>query len=380
MRSTRRRVARARFGNRVLRGQERLQRAWWAALFALALMAGLTLPGTSSAKLPSRFYGVDAPGFQQLTSRDVQLMAAGNVRVVRFQISWAAIEPRRHGGFEWSALDAQVRRLVSHGLEPLPFVESTPRWVAKNQFIPPSASARGSRGWRRFLDAMVRRYGPNGSFWQEHPGLAKTPIRSWQIWNEPNFSESWKPRPKPKAYLKLLRISAAAIRRVDPGANIVLAGLGPGLGGGKKRIPSWRFLDGIYRAGGKRFFDTAADQPYAPSLGGVADQLKRFVGVMRRHHDRRTPIWITEVGWSSGHLKNFGLAVGPRRQAKLLRRTFAYIGGRAKRLGVTRLLWYSWRDPGSRSQARCKTCLDFGLRKHNLKAKPAWGAFERFAR
>src|ERR1700759_2010259 len=87
---------------------------------------------------------------------------------------------------------------------------------------PPPAPAALAR-WRGFLRVLVARYGPHGSFW--HGRSRRLPIRRWQIWNEPNFKLFWTPHIEPKGYARLLHASAVAIRKADPGAKIVLAGI-----------------------------------------------------------------------------------------------------------------------------------------------------------
>ena len=41
--------------------------------------------------------------------------------------------------------------------------------------------------WATFLRDGAERYGPDGSFWVEHPDVPYLPIRTWEIWNEENI-------------------------------------------------------------------------------------------------------------------------------------------------------------------------------------------------
>ena len=88
-----------------------------------------------------------------------------------------------------------------------------------------ASTPRGTAAYTRFLTALVGRYGPSGSLWAEQPALPRTPIRDWQIWNEPNLTRYWSTQPFAKAYVKLLRASRRALRAADPGSRTVLAGL-----------------------------------------------------------------------------------------------------------------------------------------------------------
>ena len=117
----------------------------------------------------------------------------------------------------------------------------------------------------------MRRYGPTGSFWPAHPGVPKLPIRSWQVSNEPNLRQYWFPRPKPAAYVKLLKAAYKKIKGVDPHAEVLTAGLPDSQQSAAMRFT--RFVGGMYRAGGKKSFDTLAPNAYAPTARGVIRQV-----------------------------------------------------------------------------------------------------------
>jgi len=59
--------------------------------------------------------------------------------------------------------------------------------------MPPSGALRGfyppadSNAIGAYGAQLAARYGTNGSFWSQHPGIDRHPIRAWQIWNEPNL-------------------------------------------------------------------------------------------------------------------------------------------------------------------------------------------------
>ncbi len=197
----------------------------------------------------------------------------------------------------------------------------------------------------------------------------------WQIWNEPNYY--FGPNPSPRNYARLLQVSAHALRAVQPRAKIVLAGLGPGLGP-PPQVPYYKFLRALYRLGAQRWFDVVTDNPYAPEVRDAMRQVRTVVKIMRRNRDGKTPFWITEIGWGSIRVKDKPLTVGPKRQARFLRRSFDYIIGHRRRFHITRVYWYNWRDTGH--SGACETCYAFGLRHANLAPKLSWRAYESFSR
>ena len=50
------------------------------------------------------------------------------------------------------------------------------------------------------------------------------PIRSWQIWNEPNLAYYWK-QPFASSYVSFLKVAHAAVKKAVPGARVVLGAL-----------------------------------------------------------------------------------------------------------------------------------------------------------
>ena len=119
---------------------------------------------------------------------------------------------------------------------------------------------RDPADFARFVGALVRRYGPPGWFWGQHPHLRPRPIRAWQIWNEPDLEPYWDVTPWAPPYVRLLRAAHRALRRADPGAEVVAAAL---------TNRSWEALATLYDAGARGSFDAVAIHPYTSSVGGV---------------------------------------------------------------------------------------------------------------
>ena len=139
------------------------------------------------------------------------------------------------GSPNWDYVDSLVSGVTESGIEPLPFITGAPTWAVKQQsvnaaahsFAPASLPVRTGaerNGWQGFLREVVGRYGPGGAFWSQHPELPYRPIRTWQIWNEPNF-KYFVAAPNPVDYGKLVKLSYTAIKGLDSGAQLILAGL-----------------------------------------------------------------------------------------------------------------------------------------------------------
>ena len=99
----------------------------------------------------------------------------------------------------------------------------TERRVGSSKFLP-VRNGRQRGGWKRFVVEAIRRYGPNGVFWREHPELPRLEIHAWQVWNEPNF-KYFVARPNPAEYGKLVNLTYAAAKAAEPRAKLILGGL-----------------------------------------------------------------------------------------------------------------------------------------------------------
>jgi hypothetical protein len=362
-----------------------MKRTLSAALLVACLVAALFSGVQSgSAKPPIRppkgFFGIGPQTL--LTDEDVSYMKAGGIESIRWPMTWAAIQPTRKGGYNWETFDPVVATAARQGMQVLPFVYNTPAWLAgKYTTLPVNGQAR--KAWTSFLAAAVKRYGPGGEFWTEHaPGVVQyepairkpLPIRNWQIWNEANFFYFAYPV-SPQRYAKLVQISSPAIKRVDPGAKVILSGLfGEPTAHGPKGMPAYKFLETVYRTPGiKSRFDGIALHPYAVDAETLEELVEALHEVTVENHDR-VPLYITEMGWGSQNdFQQVAFEQGIRGQVKQLKASYGYLLENRNKLDLKQVYWYSWKDlPDS-----CNFCDSVGLFRGGPRfhAKPAWHAF-----
>jgi hypothetical protein len=139
----------------------------------------------------------------------------------------------------------------------------------------------------------------------------------------------------------------------------------------------WRFLQRFYEVPGiKRDFDYVALHPYSPGIHVLGDYVELARHVMREAGDGRTPLAITEIGWASAGAPGAPLVVGKRKQARLLRRSFAFLAQPGTGWRISDVQWYAWQDTLA-IEAACSFCEHAGLFDVEGKAKPAWAAFKR---
>jgi hypothetical protein len=309
-----------------------------AALIAIALALVAAAPASAARKVPQGWLGVQADG--PLTDLPASFdgewdqMAGAGVETVRLTILWRTSEPSP-GALDLSASDPLVLAAARRHLTVLPNVWATPDWAAER---PGDAASppRDRAAYGRFMAALIARYGPRGSLWAEHPEVPRVPIRAWQIWNEPSMTLYWTTQPFAKSYASLLRAAYSAVKAADPQAKVILAGL---------PNESWKALRTVYAAGARGHFDAVALHPYTGKPRNVVRLIELARSVMRRAHDPRTPVWVTELSWPAALGKvsqTHGFETTDRGQATRLSDGLKRLVEARRRLRIDKVIWYTW--------------------------------------
>jgi hypothetical protein len=200
------------------------------------------------------------------------------------------------------------------------------------------------------------------------------PITAWQIWNEPNLRQYWCPRPNARQYVSMLRRVGGAIKAADRKAQVYTAGLPASRL--RSAVPLGRYLDGMYRARAKGTFDALGLNPYARNDRALRSLLRSTRHTMDRHRDRRTGIWISELGWGDRGVRH-RLIVGSKGQATRIRKSFDVIRRERRRLRLRGVVYFSWRDtPPYPPRFKNLWGLHTGLLRLDGGFKPAYFAFK----
>jgi hypothetical protein len=349
------------------------------AAVAVAATLALTIPAAATAAAPRGFFGVNwdmgvAQAPEHVQDAEWGRMKRAGVESVRATFYWSHAQPLAFGPIGFGATDRVVALSARHRLHLLPVVMYTPAWAATDPSLRAPPPAKASY-YTDYLNALVARYGPRGTFWAEHPELPRRPVRDWQIWNEPGLTGMWSAAKSAQGYGKLLCSSRRVVRRADPGARIVLAGI---------VNYAWFELENLYRYENVRgCFDVAAVHPYTGTVAGVKTFVERFARVLRRRRDRH-PIWITEAGFSAAKGRTAdseleSIQTTDRGMSRRLTATYKMLTSTRFSPPVTRTYWYTWAS----SYAGDGGVFDFsGLLSYDGTAthrKPALDAYRRLA-
>jgi hypothetical protein len=345
-----------------------------AAAVTLATIATCAAALPAGAAVPRDFFGVVPSGYD--SAAEMQRMADNGVGAVRLLVNWNMVEPRQ-GVRDWSYYDSYIAGLAAARIQAQPLLLGEPAWIPGFP-RPPVYSALGRASWESFLAELAGRYGRNGLFWKQHPALPYLPLVDWELWNEPNLKGFWGARPSPRRYVRFLRITGDGIRRLDPQARIGIGGIFPPPQA-KYGISLETFMRGIYRVHGARSaFDAVAIHPYASRPKGVLTACRQLRRLLNRRHDRGTPMWITELGWSTGGLRwgQSPLRATESSQAKFLSRTYRRLIAKRRSLGLERVVWHTWED----GVAGTPWTLHMGLIRADESPKPSLAAYAALPR
>lgn len=314
-------------------------------------------------------------------------MKAAGVGLVRTAFSLSTAKTQAASPYDWTSFDSIVAKAAEHRIELLPVVYGAPAWTPGglgSMLGNPNRSA-----WRDYLTALVNRYGTDGEFWSEHPEIAYRPVTDWQVWNEPNSFVNWVD-PDPREYGRFLARSAKAIRAADPNAQIVSAGVVSAPINSSAETGA-KYLRRMLRSrAAARAADIIAVHPYTKTVGMAKRLIRETREVMDRAGLRRTPIWVTEIGWGStgpvrpGSSRQAGAAgslgrwaMTRTRQRKSMRSAFEMALKQRKRLGIGRMVWYQWQDG---DDGACGWCATSGLLNRKGREKRLLSVFSRIAR
>jgi hypothetical protein len=350
-----------------------VRRALLALLFVLLLAAPA---GAARREVPRGWLGVvaDGPLTKDGFAADGEwdLLAGSGAESVRTAFWWRDSQPRGPDATTFSAFDPIVLAAAARGLRVLPVLEGAPSWAAAHPgdaASPPRAPA----DFARWIRALVARYGPAGIFWAEHPEVHRIPIRAWQIWNEPNLTRYWNAPRWARGYVRLVKAAHAALRAADPRSQTILAGL---------PNESWLALRAIYRAGARGSFDVVALHPYTGRPANVVRLVEFARREMRRAHDGRRPVWVTELSWPAAIGKTNvtrGFETDDRGQARRLRDGVMRLFRARRALRIGRVYWYTWLSEEDSGPSSFEYSGLRRLRGGKLVSAPALRAFQRVA-
>jgi hypothetical protein len=251
---------------------------------------------------PSLSYGIQA--FLWWNSwtrpRDLEFIRQMRFQYVKQIFDWNDIQPERDLPPNWEHLDAVINEVHYRQLKLIARLGKPPNWALRAD-VKPGESPFDLAGFATFCGDLAARY--------------KGRVAGYQVWNEPNLDREWnKQPPNAAAYVRMLQACYEAVKKADPDAIVISAGLAPTGGDGTANaVPDEQYLWDMYKAGAAKYYDvlglnapgyrSAPETPLDdPSLDGNRWQAFRHVEDMRAimvaNNEGEKQIAILEMGWT----------------------------------------------------------------------------------
>ncbi|MBI5301956.1 MAG: cellulase family glycosylhydrolase [Chloroflexi bacterium] len=279
------------------------------------LAVSLTQPAPDTAPFaPMKYADVNPFGINTFLEQEVeetklrqslQMIRDAGFKWIRQEFPWEDIEKPLKGQFydvlykkvTWEKYDRIVDLAHEYGIEVIARLDHPPAWTrkdgrARGDFAPPD----NYDDYGDFVAAVVARY--------------RGKIRFYQLWNEPNIYPEWgEQEVNARDFTRLLKIGYTRVKTTDPSAVVICAGLAQTVDESGRNMSELVFLQEMYDAGARGYFDILAVQDYG-LWSGPGD---RRIGydqinfsrpimvreIMVKNGDANTPIWVMETGWNA---------------------------------------------------------------------------------
>jgi hypothetical protein len=286
-------------------------------------------------------------------------MKAGGLTWVRFDVSWAQVQPQAGATYDWSAYDRVTQAATAHGFKVLMIVDLAPDWAAVHGCSSQLCAPGDPIGYAKFAGAVASHFQSDG-------------VRDFEIWNEPNTANRFAPSANPKLYVRMLKDSYAAIKRTNPAATVITGGTAPSGTDGSNYTPA-DWVRALYKDGAGGYFDAVAAHPYtapsSPANSSPSDawgQLSTVHDIMAAHGDGSKQIWITEFGAPTNGPDG---AVSEQQQATIAADAVRIWHGYS---WAGPMFWYDYMDAGTDTSSSENF---YGLVRADGSHKPGYDAF-----
>jgi polysaccharide biosynthesis protein PslG len=309
-----------------------------------------------------------------------RMVSSTGAKWFRDEFVWSRIEPSP-GRFNFAYYDHYMLLVGERGLHIVAQLAGTPRWAGPTATSVPADPAI----YADYVAAVVRRYGPGGSFWRQHPALAGSAISTFELWNEPYFSSGNGDVYNPGRYARLVKAASIAGHAAAPSGKFLLEAE---METHWNRVWTW-WVDALYQAVPdlNRYFDGIAVHDFGTDVKDLSPivagkpypnygRIRRLVDLRRQfleHGAGRKPFWIMESGWATctQHVID---CVTPAQHAANLKTFFHYLQTSWKNW-VQAVFVYRYRDGAQPNTVQG----GYGLVHLNGEPKPALRVFKQFA-
>ena len=245
---------------------------------------------------------------------EMKMLAEAGFRFIRMDLDWARTEKAR-GVYDFAPYERLLGALDEHGIRAVLILDYANPLYDDNRS---PDTDEGRAAFAKWAAAAVTKFKDRGVL--------------WEMYNEPNITPFWRPKPDVENYIKLAIETGKAIRAAAPGE----AYIGPAVSG--IDLP---FLEACFNAGLLEYWDAVSVHPYRQVDPESAEEDYRNLRLLIAKyapHGKTIPILSGEWGYSAAWA-----GVDEDRQAKLLARQWLFNLSQDVQLSI----WYDWRNDGT---------------------------------
>lgn len=215
----------------------------------------------------------------ELIKGDMELLKRTGINLLRISFGWDGIETEK-GKFHWGFWDDYVRTAVDeYGITLVPYICYTPRW---------NSTGDSTNYWNHTpID-----YNEFGVFVEALVSHFKDRIKTWELWNEPDIREFWSGNAEDLA--RLTKLGVQAVRKADPTAKIVLAGLAGHTEFTLSLFRDYGISPYVDIVNCHSYFETWNGNP----LEAVVPYVNTLADIIARYGNGQS-LWMAEVGYST---------------------------------------------------------------------------------
>ncbi|MHC4557817.1 MAG: cellulase family glycosylhydrolase [Planctomycetota bacterium] len=273
--------------------------------------------------------------------QDLDLIADAGFKLIRMDLTWSSIEQTKGlYDFERAGYDALTEGCTERGIRILYILDYSNNLYESDRSVRTEA---GRKAFADFAEAAAKRYSGNGIL--------------WEIWNEPNIKQFWRPEPNVEDYCMLVEEAAPRIRKADP-TGLVVAGA-------TSQIPlSW--LEGCFKKGLLNWIDVLSVHPYrSQPPETVVEDYAKLRELIKRYAPEGKSVPIISGEWGYSNLNWDKSRLSEQEQAQYLARMFLI----NLHQDIPVSIWYDWKNDGTDPNEREH---QFGTVRHNLNPKAAY--------
>lgn len=305
----------------------------------LALASAACAAASSKTGLPD-FVVPDCLGvnihFTGSQDEQVEHIAEAGFRYIRMDVIWSHVEKTK-GQYDLKGYEELVDSLSRRSIRPL-FILCYGNPLYDEGKAP--HTDEGRRAFVAFVKATAERFKGKGIL--------------WEIWNEPNLGQFWRPEASVEDYLKLAKLVYAALKEADPGCTV----LAPALSGW-----DFGFLEKAFKLGLLECTDVVSLHAYGSA---IPEDAARYYATVRALISKYAPKG-KELPIVSGEWGYTAVGMKVETQGEYLARCFLTNLMNDARVSI----WYDWHDDGPDPK---EVEHHFGTVYLDYKEKPAYHA------